>query len=168
YCYYWYNEAGQVEYYCDYYYVFVGYAYVQDYSGFDQDGLAIASAFHIGGNGQMSPDLTPGSADGKAVDAAFRRVFNIPTLRGVLDTGCGGPVLSYDGETQPPCSADNIGQFILIRFATYTERGSCRYLTLGEKNGASGEGLQIIGVNKVRVCHKGFTIFGNGQVMSPN
>jgi hypothetical protein len=173
YCYYYYDEIGNLQYYCDWYYEFVGYQYVADYSGFDQDGLQLATAFHPNGSGQMIPDLMPGSADGQTVDAVFRRVFNVPVFRGILQTGCSGGVYSYDGEggdtTQVACVPNLIGEILLAHISTLTERSNWRYLTPGEKAAAVAEGLQIRNINEVRVYNKGYSIFNiASQVMSPN
>jgi hypothetical protein len=167
-CYPFYDDIGNVYWQCDYYYTIVDWVYQLDYSGFDQDGLHFTANFHAGGDGQLVPDLTPGSAAAKNVDAIFRQVFGVPVLRGTLDTGCDGGVMSYDGETQVNCTPDLMGEILLWRITTFTERGDWRYLTAGEKSAAIGEGLQIKNLDQVRVYHRSYKIFFRKRVIAPN
>jgi hypothetical protein len=136
--------------------------------------LQLSNAFHADGSGQMLPNLAPGSADGKTIDALYRRVFGVSPFRGALDTGCAGGVFNYDGQDQVNCSqTDLIGKILLATIKFYdlipTNQGSWRYLTAGEKATALAEGLQIKNVDKVRVYNKGYSILHlDNELMAPN
>lgn len=163
-----YDENG---YYYDYYYCWyewelVGYNLVVDYSSFDPDGIQIAGAIGAGPDGWAIPDIAPGG-NGRTMDQVLQRVFGVRFMRGQLDTPC-SYALSYDSDTPIPCENDVIGEILLAALATLTERGSCRPLTGGEVAGGIAEGLFILNVGQVRVCNKGFMIFGRWSVMAPN
>jgi VCBS repeat protein len=150
---------------CWWEYEFVGY-YV-DYSSYDQDGRELAGAIGVGSDGWPVPDVAPGTAAARTIDQVLQRVFGVRFMKGQLDYPC-SYALAYDSDMSIPCENDTIGEIVLGQVMALTERGDCRYLTLGEMSQLPLAGFSIRNVFAVRVCRQGFLLFFRRSIMSPN
>ena len=158
----------------DYYYYdcwldwgIVGYQAYYDFSNFDPDSVNMRYAVDEVINGIMDAILIPGSGDSQVFDQAFRNVFRSTLMRALLN----GPCYDYDYDpiTRLPCAQlKAIVRAILLTILNLLEDPNARYLTVGEKVEAVAQGLDIVGVDLVRVHNSGYKIIGNFWTMSPD
>jgi len=133
----------------------VGYQIAYDFSGYDQDAVAIGDSFQTVVDGSLTPWLDPGSDLARKLEQAIWRKLGVPVLRGILSGGCGA-VFNIVASDDNPCTLDldRLGELVLDRLRTLIPQGQWRYLTDGEKAAAREAGLFIKNVDLVKVFNR--------------
>lgn len=133
----------------------VGYQIAYDFSGYDQDAVAIGDSFQTVVNGSLTPWLNPGSELARKLEQAILRKLGVPVLRGILSGNCSA-VFNIVASDDNPCTLDldRLGELVLDRLRTLIPQGQWRYLTDGEKAAAREAGLFIKNVDLVKVFNR--------------
>lgn len=154
---------------CGYSVGLVGYRLAYDFSGYDQDAVAIGDSFQTVVNGSLTPWLNPGSELARKLEQAILRKLGVPVLRGILSGGCGA-VFNIVASDDNPCTLDldRLGELVVSAVRTLVPQGQWRYLTAGEMNGAIEARLQIRNVHKVKVFNRPFKLFRKFSAIAPD
>jgi len=150
---------------------------VPDYSVFNSNSIDFKSVFEIL-NDVIDIEVIAGSAKAAVIEEVLERMFGIEVFGGVL--GSGGGVLGSESDIDPNDLPEYRGVVILttlLELAASTgdpqPSPRRRKLTEGEKALFRANGLDIKGMDKVKVANRGvwFTGFGawdRNSVMAPN
>lgn len=130
----------------------VGYQIAYDFSGYDQDAVAIGDSFQTVVNGSLTTWLNPGSELARKFEQAIRRKLGVPVLRGILSGNCSA-VFNIMPSDDNPCTLDldRLGELLLDTVRKLISQDQWRYLTAGEKDAAIEAGLFIKNVDLVKV-----------------
>ena len=147
---------------CGYSFGLVGYQLAYDFSGYDQDAVAIGDSFQTVVDGSLTPWLDPGSDLARKIEQALWRKLGVPVLRGILSGSCGA-VFNIVAPDDDPCTLDldRLGELVVSAVRTLVPQGQWRYLTRGEKDAAIEAGLIIRNVDRVKVYNRQFLSFPN-------
>ena len=150
---------------------------VPDYSVFNSDSIDFKSVFEIL-NEVIDIEVIAESAKAAVIEEVLERVFGVEVFGGVL--GNSGGILGSESDIDPNDLPEYRGAVILttlleLAASTGDDQPSPRRrkLTEGEKALIRANGLDIKGMDKVKVANRGvwFTGFGawdRNSVMSPN
>ena len=146
----WYGDYQYYE--CWSQWVFIGYQPYYDFSPWDIDAIRMRYSLNPNTSGETTPIVVPGSTGAGDINRWFRTVFGVDLARGFLTIGNCNTTQSfnYDSDTPYPCI-----QIGLPLIATvYRNPGSCRSLTIGEKEMTLLERVDIFNVDAVKICHE--------------